>query len=202
MTHNSDYAFKKLWYKFCARPWHKKTEYFWSSVRGMMRFYKFSSHHFVLIGRKVKIQKHNGRILIGGICVIHSECRISVEGRHGVKATFYIGEGTEIGDRTTINISDSIKIGTRCSISWDCDISDTDFHHIFLPNGTESPVSAPVVIEDDVWVGSHCLILKGVTIGHHSVVAAGSVVRRSVPPYSLVAGNPARRIGQIEGWER
>ena len=58
------------------------------------------------------------------------------------------------------------------------------------------------MIEDDVWLGSHCLILKGVTIGHHSVIAAGSVVRNSVPPYSLVAGNPARRVGQVAGWQR
>ena len=59
-----------------------------------------------------------------------------------------------------------------------------------------------MVIADDVWIGSHCLILKGVTIGHHSVIAAGSVVRRDVPAYSLMVGNPARRVGQIAGWQR
>lgn len=202
MTRNSDYSLKQLWYKFRTRPLRKKTEYIWSLVRGLVRFYKFSPRNLVLIGRKVKISTYNGRILTDGICVIHSECRIAVEGSNGVEATFHIGEGTEIGDRTTINVSDSVKIGARCSISWDCDISDTDFHHIFLANGTEPPVSAPVVIEDDVWIGSHCLILKGVTIGHNSVVAAGSVLRKSVPPYSLVVGNPARRISQIDGWER
>lgn len=202
MTHNSDYSLKRLWHKFRARPSHKKAEYVWSFVRGIVRFYKFSSPHLVLIGKKVKIQTHGGRIVTGGICVIHSECRIAVEGVHGVEAMFHIGEGTEIGDRTTINVSKHIKIGNRCSISWDCDISDTDFHHIFLANGAEPPVSAPVIIEDDVWIGSHCLILKGVTIGHNSVVAAGSVLRKSVPPYSLVVGNPARRISQIDGWER
>lgn len=49
-----------------------------------------------------------------------------------------------------------------------------------------------VVIEDDVWVGTRAIILHGVTIGRGAVVAAGSVVTRSVPPYSIVAGNPAR----------
>jgi acetyltransferase-like isoleucine patch superfamily enzyme len=114
----------------------------------------------------------------------------------------HVGEGTEIGDRTIINASQRVEIGERCSISWDCDISDTDFHQVILSDGQRPPISEPVVIEDDVWVGSHCLILKGVTIGHHSVIAAGSVVRRDVPPYSLVAGNPARHIGQVSGWQR
>ena len=50
----------------------------------------------------------------------------------------------------------------------------------------------PVVIEDDVWVGSRVIILKGVTIGRGSVIAAGSVVTRSIPPYSICAGVPAR----------
>ena len=51
-----------------------------------------------------------------------------------------------------------------------------------------------VVIEDDVWVGTGAIILKGVTIGRGSVVAAGSVVTRSIPPYSIVGGVPARVI--------
>lgn len=50
----------------------------------------------------------------------------------------------------------------------------------------------PVIIEDDVWVGARAIILKGVTIGSGSIVAAGSVVTRSVPRYSVVAGSPAR----------
>ncbi len=196
------YSLKSLWEKFRRRPCHQKVEYLAALMRGVLRYFTFASSHIVLIGRNVKIRRQNGRIATGGICVIHSECRIAVIGREDVTAEFFIGEGTEIGDRTTINVSQKIHIGARCSISWDCDISDTDFHQIFLADGRVPPNSAPVVIEDDVWVGSHCLIGKGVTIGHHSVVGAGSVLRRSVPPYSLVAGNPARRVSQIEGWKR
>lgn len=51
---------------------------------------------------------------------------------------------------------------------------------------------APVVIEDDVWIGANVTILKGVTIGHGSVVAAGAVVTKSCPPYSIIAGVPAK----------
>ena len=52
----------------------------------------------------------------------------------------------------------------------------------------------PVVIEDDVWVGANVTILKGVTIGHGSVVAAGAVVTKSCPPYSIIGGVPAKLI--------
>lgn len=50
----------------------------------------------------------------------------------------------------------------------------------------------PVVIEDDVWVGANVTILKGVTIGHGSVVAAGAIVTKSCPPYSIIGGVPAK----------
>lgn len=53
---------------------------------------------------------------------------------------------------------------------------------------------APVIIEDDVWVGAHVTILKGVTIGRGSVVAAGSVVNKQTPPYSISGGVPAKTI--------
>jgi len=52
----------------------------------------------------------------------------------------------------------------------------------------------PVIIEDDVWIGSNATILKGVTVGRGSIIGAGSVVVKDVPPYSVCAGNPARVI--------
>ena len=56
---------------------------------------------------------------------------------------------------------------------------------------------APVVIEDNVFVGAKCIILKGVTIGENSIVGAGSVVTKSVPPNQIWAGNPAKFIRKI-----
>ena len=72
---------------------------------------------------------------------------------------------------------------------------------LVLADGQRPQMTCPVIIEDDVWVGTRSLILKGVTIGHHSVIAAGSVVRKEVPPYSLMAGNPARRVAQVASWD-
>jgi acetyltransferase-like isoleucine patch superfamily enzyme len=57
--------------------------------------------------------------------------------------------------------------------------------------------TSAVVIEDDIWIGANAVILPGLTIGHHSVVAAGAVVTKDVPPHSLVAGVPAKVIKQI-----
>jgi acetyltransferase-like isoleucine patch superfamily enzyme len=57
--------------------------------------------------------------------------------------------------------------------------------------------TTPVMIEDDVWIGANAVILPGVSIGTHSVVAAGAIVTKDVPPHSLVAGVPAKVIKQL-----
>jgi acetyltransferase-like isoleucine patch superfamily enzyme len=68
-------------------------------------------------------------------------------------------------------------------------------NHIFsdltLPMKDQGVTVSFVVIEDDCWIASNCIILAGVTVGKGSVVAAGSVVTKDVPPYSVVAGSPA-----------
>jgi maltose O-acetyltransferase len=77
-------------------------------------------------------------------------------------------------------------------------ILDCDFHEISpitRMNGV-GPIE-PVVIGDNVWLGSRVMVLKGVTIGENSVVAAMSVVTKSIPPNSIAVGNPARVIRSI-----
>jgi acetyltransferase-like isoleucine patch superfamily enzyme len=199
---STEYRAASLWRKFWTRSSHERWDYVWHVVRGVFRAHQIDSPHLVLMGRGVVINKHNGRFTTSGICLLRPGCRVGIVGKGDQPAHLHIGEGTEIGDRTLINVSQRIEIGACCSISWDCEISDTDFHQIILADGQRPPITEPVIIEDAVWIGSRCLILKSVTIGHHSVVAAGSVVRRSMPPYSLVAGNPARRVGQVAGWQR
>jgi len=93
-----------------------------------------------------------------------------------------------------ITIGDNVAVGANTSIL------DTDFHPIDREERRDQPAggqTAPVVIGHDVFVGMNCLILKGVTIGDGSVVGAGSVVTKDVPPGVIVAGNPARIVQEL-----
>jgi acetyltransferase-like isoleucine patch superfamily enzyme len=88
-----------------------------------------------------------------------------------------------------------VEIGSRVNVGCNTVITDTDFHPLD-PAARQADINAgataPIIIEDDVFVGMHCLILKGVRLGAGCVVGAGSVVTRDVPPRAIVAGNPAR----------
>jgi acetyltransferase-like isoleucine patch superfamily enzyme len=134
--------------------------------------------------------------------------------------SFSIGENGQctVGDFTLLNgalimAEEKIEIGSHCLISWNIGIADSDFHPLepaqrlidaqaLAPYFKDRPPRpklkiAPVKIGDNVWVGMNAVILKGVTIGENSVVAAGSVVTKSVPPNTVVAGNPAVIVRQL-----
>lgn len=94
-------------------------------------------------------------------------------------------------------IHDSLTIGDNVKIGGNVLITDTDAHpmdYVARRTTGEGTKSAPIVIEDDAWVGAHCVILKGVTIGARSVIGAGSIVTRSIPADCVAAGNPCRVI--------
>lgn len=101
---------------------------------------------------------------------------------------------------TTIVAADRIEIGDRVQIGANTTIVDTDFHPL-TPEGRKKDMangkSRPVIIHNDVFIGMNCLILKGVEIGEGSVIGAGSVVSKNVPPRTMVGGNPARIIREV-----
>lgn len=94
-----------------------------------------------------------------------------------------------------IAIDNNVKIGGNCIII------DTDAHNIdYITRrkpATDWGVSSPIIIEDDVFIGMNCLILKGVTIGARSIIAAGSVVTKNIPSDCIAAGNPAKVIKHL-----
>ena len=108
-----------------------------------------------------------------------------------------------IGDHTRIGLHNTIigpvEIGSHVNLAQG--ITVTALNHNF--DDTEKRIDEqgvstnPVTIKDDVWVGANAVILPGVTIGNHCVVAAGAVVTKDVPPHSLVAGVPAKVIKNI-----
>jgi acetyltransferase-like isoleucine patch superfamily enzyme len=100
-----------------------------------------------------------------------------------------IGEQTFINYGTSISAHQEVTIGKRCKIGHYVFMMDNNQHDVL--DRTKLPASSPIVVEDDVWIGAHSIILPGVRIGRHSVVGAGSIVTADVPPDCLVAGNPA-----------
>lgn len=122
-------------------------------------------------------------------------------------AAIEIGAGTEghleIGDNCYINYGTSIaamqhvQIGRDCLIGTYVMIVDNDFHRLEPDRRLEAPDSAPVTIGDNVWIGGHSIVLKGVTIGDNSVIAAGSLVTKDVPPDVVYGGNPARHLRDL-----
>ena len=113
-----------------------------------------------------------------------------------------IGEGAFLNHGVTVHAERSVTIGRDVRLADCVAIWDTDFHPV--QEGEEVRV-APVVIEDNAWVGRNAIVLPGVTIGRSAVVAAGAVVTTDVPANTLVAGNPARVIRELNsspGWVR
>lgn len=100
----------------------------------------------------------------------------------------------------TVCCAERITIGDHVTVGANTTIVDTDFHPLDPDERKSHPAeakTAPILIEDDVFIGMNCLILKGVTIGKGSVIGAGSVVTKSIPPGVVAAGNPARVIRSI-----
>ena len=113
-----------------------------------------------------------------------------------------IGDGVGVNYGCEITAEHSVKVGDATGFDPLVVVFDTSFHP--LGEGEEVK-SGPVEIGSNVCVGRHALILPGVTVGDHSVIAAGSVVARDVPPRTVVAGNPAKPLREIEAaddWRR
>lgn len=142
----------------------------------------------------------------GGV-QIHPTCRIvssvSIWGQEHVQIGPYTFVGHDVlivGGDCRITIGSHVDIGPRVTIA-----SGT---HAIDMEGTRSAgagYSKDIIIEDGVWIGAGSTILGGVTIGHKSIVGAGSLVNRTIPPLVMACGNPCRPIKQWrtgKGWER
>lgn len=159
----------------------------------------------------------NGKIIIGdnfmmtsgdGINPISSNlmgcfytepgARINIGDNVGMSATrMWIRESLTIGNN--VNVGANVLIIDNDCHQLDYKMRRKDAHDTYTWEELQKNVlSAPIVIEDDVWIGAHTLILKGVTIGARSVIGAGSVVTKSIPSDCVAAGNPCRVIRKLE----
>lgn len=132
---------------------------------------------------------------------------------HDYGGKIEIGESTYIGLGTRVWSGESVKIGNHVFLAHNVNVTDTNSHqfsareraeHYERTNVNGQPFekgsikTAPIVIEDHAWINFGVGILKGVRIGEGAIVGAMSLVTKDVPPYTLVAGNPARVIRSIE----
>ena len=133
-----------------------------------------------------------GRIIIGRHCSLDTMARLFVANQ----AVLLLEDNVAIGPYNIINAFDDCTIRRNSMLGPYVNINCAD-HGLALgePMRFQAGSYAPVIIEEDCWIGSHAVILKGVTIGEGAVVAAGAVVTRDVPPYAVVGGIPAKVIG-------
>lgn len=110
-------------------------------------------------------------------------------------ANLQLGSGY-INSSCEIRAFNSITIGENVAIAKEVIIRDSDLHKI-----SNSIMTAPIVIGNHVWIGARAMILKGVTIGDGSVVAAGAIVTKNVPSNCVVAGVPAKVVKENLTWE-
>lgn len=117
-----------------------------------------------------------------------------------------------IGDRTKIGLSNTIigpvTIGNDIRLAQNITLSglNHNYEDISFPIHEQGVSTALISIEDNTWIGANVVVVAGVTIGKHSIVAAGSIVTKDIPPYSVAVGNPARIIKQYDfetsKWEK
>ncbi len=110
-----------------------------------------------------------------------------------VGKNFFMNQACTFMDRGGITIGDDVFIAPKVCL--------TTINHDFNPYNRQATFCKPIVIGDRVWIGINVTICPGVTIGENSVIAAGAVVTKDVPPNVIVGGNPARVIKSIEEYE-
>jgi serine acetyltransferase len=168
----------------------------WAVLRGRW-YFRHASH----LGEKVRVWGHPvvhnwGRMVIcDRVRVISTLAKVEILSIHG--GTLEIGESAFINYGSSIVASQMVRIGPGCNIGTHVIILDNNFHHLEPALRNERPESAPVLIEENVWLGARVIVLPGIQIGAWSVIGAGSVVTRDIPPGVLAAGNPARVIRNL-----
>lgn len=143
------------------------------------------------------------------LLVLNKDSNLKIEGVVDVygDSTIYVNQkatlilrGGYMNNRFNMSVFDRVEIGRKVYISENVSIRDSDNHTLMYDGKTTNNISAPIVIEDNVWIGMNVTILKGVHIGSGAVIAAGSVVTKNIPARCLVAGVPAKIIKEDVIW--
>jgi len=138
-----------------------------------------------------------GKIRFSGPAIIGHGTKISV----ATKGLLEIGSNVLITAESSIIAFNRVSIGNDCLLSWDILIADTDFHSVYSSDGARLNNDRPVKIENHVWIGSGCKVLKGSTIPSGSVLGAGSLVNKELKAENcLYGGMPVKILRENISW--
>jgi acetyltransferase-like isoleucine patch superfamily enzyme len=156
-------------------------------------------HHTIMKPWYVSISGPN--ITIGDCVTIVAEpnerVKIGVWGREPDQGRIAIGHYVLISPGCRISAADEVVIGDSVMMANSVYITDSDWHGIY-DRVSRPQTPTPVHIGNNVWLGDRCTVLKGVTIGDNSIVAANAVVSKDVPANVVVAGNPAQVVKTLD----
>lgn len=145
----------------------------------------------------------SGNMVFGDDVLVDGKCSFTFGSRFDANPSLIVGDRTSIGHQCRFTVGKRIAIGDDCRLAAGVWIFDSNGHSTdpesrlrgLPPNSDEV---RPVTVGNNVWLGSGSIIFPGVTVGDGSVVSAGAVVMSDVPPNTVVAGNPARKIASLE----
>ncbi len=187
----------------------------YSVKRAYLKFQKFYTDRFIrpqleFLGKGFAFMKPWNVRLFGApielgdyatvIAAPDNKIRLSVWPAADGLGRIRIGRYSLICPGVRIGSAHSVSIGDNCMIASNVYISDSDWHDIY--NRVSMGTTAPVKIEENVWIGDSAIICKGVTIGENSIIGAGAVVARDIPGNSIAAGNPAKVIKILDPAEQ
>lgn len=168
----------------------KLTGAVFNTLNARIRLRNCETGRLVTVKGRLKVNA-KGRIKIGDHTRIWSHVGVS-QLSAGPRALIEIGSNTFINTGTIITSRKHIKIGNNCNIANQVIIMDDDFHGV--DERETASEKAEIIIGDNVWIATRATILKGVTIGEGAIIAAGAVVTKDVPPYTIAGGVPAKFI--------
>jgi galactoside O-acetyltransferase len=144
----------------------------------------------IVLGRDVEFGWANSMLFYSGYCHVEASAAGSA---------IEFGDGAQINNNAFIKSEGpGIRIGARALLGSCVEIIDSDFHDLHPDRRRGGrPAMAPVELGENVFIGDGAKILKGVTIGAHSVIGAGSIVAMSIPEGVVAAGNPARVVREL-----
>lgn len=150
---------------------------------------------------EVRVERYPGYANVDQEKLKSCGARLSIQAPITIEGAEHVDIGSDVSFAAYVHLwgSGGIQIGNRVMIGAHSSISSLthDYHQLEM---FKTLLKKRVVIEDDVWIGSNCVILPGITLGKGSVIGAGSVVTKDVEAFSIVVGVPARKIKSRE-WE-